>query len=178
MIACDGLAPGIDIEPRTVGGELPAQIVEYLDRQTAGIGRSLHHDRRHGADQHQLGDPPMTLAVLCDVARCLTTAGRVANMHRAPQVEMLNHCGGVSGVVIHVMMIANLRGSTMAAPIMGDDPIACVQEVEHLRVPIIGTQRPTMMENERLGVLGTPILVEDLNAILGGNTAHGFDPLD
>jgi hypothetical protein len=33
-----------------------------------------------------------------------------------------------------------------------------------------------MMEDERLGVLGTPIFVEDLNAILGGNIAHGFDP--
>jgi hypothetical protein len=97
-------------------------------------------------------------------------------MDRVPQVEMLNHCGGVSGVVIHVVTIANLRGSTMAAPIMGDHPIALVHEVEHLRVPVIGTQRPTMMEDESLGVLGTPIFVEDLNAILGGNIAHGFDP--
>src|SRR5512132_3204890 len=174
--AVKGPSRQIDIELRTVGGELPAQIIEYLDRQTAGIGRSLHHDRRHGADQHQLGDPPLTLAVLCNVARRLTTAGRVADMDRAPQVEMLNHCGGVSGVVIHVVTIANLRGSTMAAAIMGDDPIALVYDLEHLRVPVIGTQRPTMMEDERLGVLGTPIFVENLNAILGGNIAHGFDP--
>jgi hypothetical protein len=59
----------------------------------------------------------------------------------------------------------------MAASIMGDDPIALRHEVEQLRVPVIGTQRPTMMEDERLGVLGTPIFVEDLNAILGGDIA-------
>jgi hypothetical protein len=97
-------------------------------------------------------------------------------MDRVPQVEMLNHRGGVSGVVIHVVTVGNLRGSTVSASIMGDDPIALCHEVEQLRVPVIGTQRPAMMEDERLSVLGTPIFVEDLNAILGGNTAHAFDP--
>jgi hypothetical protein len=54
---------------------------------------------RHGADQHQLDNAALGLAVAGDIARCLTAAGRVADMDRVPQVEVLDHRGGVSDVV-------------------------------------------------------------------------------
>src|SRR6187455_2113327 len=44
------------------------------------------------------------------IARCLTAAGRVADMDRVPQVEVLDHRGGVSGVVVHVVAVADLGG--------------------------------------------------------------------
>src|SRR5512132_3409623 len=91
--AVKGPSRQIDIELRTVGGELPAQIVEYLDRQTAGIGRSLHHDRRHGADQHQLGDT--AIAVAGDVVGRLAAAGRMPDVDGVAQIEMLDDRGGV-----------------------------------------------------------------------------------
>ena len=36
----------------------------------------------------------------------------------------------------------------IATAVMGDDPIPVVQEVDHLRVPIVAAQRPAMMEHD------------------------------
>ena len=54
--------------------------VEHLDRQPAGVGRRLQHQRRDGADQHRLGDP--LGAVAADVAGHLAAAGGVADVDR------------------------------------------------------------------------------------------------
>ncbi len=48
----------------------------------------------------------------------------------------------------------------MAAAVMGDDAVALVEEEEHLGVPVIGAERPPVMEDDRLA--GAPVLVEDL----------------
>src|SRR5437660_5915833 len=42
-------------ELRTVSLDTSAQLVEYLEGQTAGIGSRLEHERWDGADQHRLG---------------------------------------------------------------------------------------------------------------------------
>src|SRR4030095_6142683 len=60
----------------------------------------------------------------------------------------------------------------MAAPIMSNDSIPLPEEVEHLSVPVIGAQRPAMMEDDGLRVLGAPVLVEYRHPILRGNCAH------
>jgi hypothetical protein len=126
-----------------------AEAVEHLDRQAARIGRRLHHDRRHGADQHQLGDAA-PLAVAGDVARRLAAAGGVADVDGVAQVEMLDHRGDVGGVVVHVVAVADLARAAMAAPVMGDDAVALLEEEEHLRVPVVGAQRPAVVEHDRL----------------------------
>src|SRR5204863_3547498 len=53
VVTVEGAAGDISIELRAVGGELLAEAVEDLDRQAARVGWCLHHDRRHGADEHQ-----------------------------------------------------------------------------------------------------------------------------
>src|SRR5271169_2677433 len=63
------------------------------------------------------------------------------------------------------MAVAGLGGSAVAAAVMGDDAIAMIEEEQHLRVPVIGRQRPAMAEHDRLTF--APVLVEDLNAVLG-----------
>src|SRR5882762_4361304 len=72
--------------------------------------------------------------------------------------------------MIHVMAAADLGGAAMAAPVMGYDAIAVLEEEQHLRVPIIGRQRPAMAEHD--GLTFAPVLVEDLNAVFGGDGAH------
>jgi hypothetical protein len=53
----------------------------------------------------------------------------------------------------------------MAAAVMRDHAIALREEEHHLRVPVVGAQRPAVMEDDRLRVLGAPVLVEDLGAV-------------
>src|SRR6266404_1483556 len=93
-------------------------------------------------------------------------------MHRTLQVKVCGQCRYVVSVMIHVMATAGLSGAAMAAPVVGYDAIAVLQEEQHLRVPVIGTQRPPMVEDDRLRVLRPPILVENLDAVFGGNCVH------
>src|SRR5438105_8413538 len=77
----------------------------------------------------------------------------------------------VIGVVIHVMPDTGLGGAAMAAPVVGDDAIAVAEEEHHLRVPVIGRQGPAVAEDD--GLTLAPVLVEDLNAVFGGDRTHG-----
>jgi hypothetical protein len=155
---------------RAVGSELLPESVEHLDRQAARIGRRLHHDRRHSADEHELGDA--AVAVAGDIVRRLAAAGRVADVDRVAQVEMGDESRDVGGVVIHVMASSDLCRPAVAAPVMGDDAIALPDEVEHLRIPVVGAQGPAVMEHNGLGVLRAPVLVEYFDAVLGRDRAH------
>src|SRR3989449_3785887 len=74
--------------------------------------------------------------------------------------------------MIHVMAATGLGGASMAAPVVGDDAIAVLEEEQHLRVPIIGRQRPPMAEHD--GLTLSPVLVEDLNAVSGRDGRHGI----
>ena len=111
-----------------VGGELLPEAVECLDRQAARVDWSLHHDGRHGADEHQLGDA--ALAVARDVACCFAAAGRMADVDRVAQIEMRDDSGGVRRVVAHVVPIADLARAAMAPPVMSNDAIPSLHEVE------------------------------------------------
>jgi hypothetical protein len=57
---------------------------------------------------------------------------------------------------------------------VGDDAVALPQEKQHLIVPIVGAQRPSVMEHD--GLTSAPILVEDFGAVLRRDHAHGGDP--
>src|SRR5215218_1536303 len=64
----------------------------------------------------------------------------------------------------------------MPAPIMGDDAISFVEEEHHLVVPIVTTQGPAVMEDDRLGLFGSPVLVEDVGAVGRGDEGHVCHP--
>src|SRR5262245_32808347 len=93
-------------------------------------------------------------------------------MDGVAQIKMLDDRGRVRGVVVHVVAVAHLARPAMAAPVMSDDSIPFPEEVEHLRVPVVGAQWPAMMEDDWLCVLGAPVLVEDRHAIVRGHRAH------
>lgn len=76
----------------------------------------------------------------------------------------------IVGVVIHVMAAAGLGGAAVAAPVVGDDAIAVCEEEQHLRVPVVRRQRPAVAEHD--GLPPAPVLVEDLDAVLGGDRGH------
>src|SRR6266436_2174065 len=74
--------------------------------------------------------------------------------------------------MIHVMAATGLRGTAMSAPVVGYDAIAVLEEEQHLRVPIIGRQRPAMAKHN--GLTFAPVLVVDLRSIFRRNCRHGM----
>jgi hypothetical protein len=105
----------------------------------------------------------------------LAAAGRMADVNGVLQIEMCRQRGQVVGVVVHVVAVAGLGGSPVAAPVMGDDAIAVLDEEQHLRVPVVSGQGPAVAEHDRLA--GTPVFVEDLGAVICGDGAHRASPL-
>jgi hypothetical protein len=53
----------------------------------------------------------------------------------------------------------------MAATVDTDHAITMLNEEQHLGIPIVGAERPGMMENDRLPL--APVLVEDFHAVFG-----------
>jgi hypothetical protein len=58
----------------------------------------------------------------------------------------------------------------MAATVDADYTIAMLDEEQHLGVPVVGAERPAMMEDNRLAL--SPVLVEDLSAVFRFDKAH------
>ena len=125
----------VAIELRAIGRELRLQAVEHFFWKAARIRRGLDHQRRYGTDQRGLRHP--ALAMPRQIVRDLATAGGMADVNRVFEIEMRCEGRKVIGIMIHVMAVADLRGSPMTAPVMSDDTIAVLEEEQHLRVPIV-----------------------------------------
>jgi hypothetical protein len=66
--------------------------------------------------------------------------------------------------------------TAVAAAVAGDDAVTVPDEEQHLGVPVVGSERPAVVEHDRLRVPGTPVLVEDLDPVLRGDHAHRCPP--
>jgi hypothetical protein len=62
----------------------------------------------------------------------------MADMNGVLQIEMRRHRRKVIGIMIHVVTVTGLAGTAVAAAVMGDHPVAVIEEEQHLRVPIVG----------------------------------------
>src|SRR4051812_48571841 len=93
----------------------------------------------------------------------------MADVHGVLEIKLFDNRVGV-----HVMTCGSLGRATMATTIMSDYPIAFAQKEHHLGVPVVGGQRPSMMKKDRLS--GPPVLIENLSAILRGDSTHRLFP--
>src|SRR5262245_16446675 len=100
----------------------------------------------------------------------LASAGRMADVNGVLEVEMRGHRGEIVRIVIHVVAVGDLRGAAVTAAVMRNNAIALVEEEQHLCIPVVGRQRPTMAEHN--GLTFAPILVEDFNAVFRFYKAH------
>jgi len=96
----------------------------------------------------------------------------MTNVHGILQIKMRSQSRKVVGIMIHVMAITRLSGPAVASSVLGDDAITVFEEEQHLRVPVIGRQRPTMAEDD--GLSFAPILVVNLRSVFGCDCAHCF----
>src|SRR5215831_18293600 len=110
-----------------------------------------------------------------EIAHHFAAAGGMADVNRILQIEMRGDRREVVGVMVHVMTGATLAGAAMAAAVMGDNAEAVIEEEQHLRIPIVRRQRPTVAEHNRLA--RAPILIEYLGAVLGRNRRHTKSPV-
>jgi hypothetical protein len=157
---------------RSVGDQSSTETVEHLDRQAARVLVGLDHDRRHRADQHRLGNASRAMAA--EIMGDFAAAGGVSDMHCILEVELCGERRYVVGIGVHFVAGSSLRRAAVAAPVMRDDAVAVVQEEQHLVVPIVGAERPAVMEYDRLA--STPVLVEYLGTVSGSDGRHGHVP--
>jgi hypothetical protein len=99
----------------------------------------------------------------------------VPDVNGAVQVKVRSQAGQVVGVVVHVVALADLCGTAVPAPVMGDHPVAVVQEEHQLGIPVVGRQRPPVTENDWLP--GAPVLDEDLSSVAGRELGQALPPV-
>ncbi|MNJ62210.1 hypothetical protein D3C77_580420 [compost metagenome] len=131
----------------------------------------MHHQWRYGGDQHRLDH--LVAGVAGHVAHHFATASRMADMHGALDAQVGDHGGHVVGVVVHVVAVPRLAGAAVATAVVGDHAVTVGEEEQHLRIPIVGAERPAVVEVDDRRIARAPILVEDLDAVLRGYIAHG-----
>jgi hypothetical protein len=136
------------------------------------VALRLHHQRRHRADQH--GPRYAVLAVRGDVVSDLAATGRVSDVDRVAQVEVLHDRAEVRSVVVHVVPFARLCRAAVPATVVRDHAAPVLQEEHQLGVPVIRRQRPSVAEDDRLP--RSPVLVEDLDTIVRGDRPHHLLP--
>src|SRR5215475_13797620 len=96
----------------------------------------------------------------------------MADVDGIAQIEMLHDRRGVRSVVVHVVTIADLARPAMAAPVVRNDAIPLLEEVQHLCVPVVGAQWPAMMEDDRLRLRRAPDFVVDGRSVLDCDRGH------
>jgi hypothetical protein len=72
-------------------------------------------------------------------------------MHGVAEIEMLDHGEGVGRVVVHIVPIRDLLRAPRTPPVTGNDGVALFKEGEHLHIPVVRAQPPTMGEHDWLG---------------------------
>src|SRR6266481_5892743 len=98
-----------------------------------------------------------------EIMHHLAAAGRMPDVNRILQVEMIRDGLQIIGIVIHVMSAAGLTRATMSASISRNDTIAFAEEKKHLRVPIIRRERPAVTEHNRLSA--APVFIIDVDVL-------------
>ena len=104
--------------------------------------------------------------------RDLAATGRMTDMDGVLEVELPHQLLHVLDIGVHVVAGVGLRRAAMAAAVVRHDSKAVVEKEHQLRIPVIGAERPAMVKDDRPRVLRTPVLVEDIGAVAGGDEGH------
>ena len=100
-----------------------------------------------------------------EIMHHLAAAGRMADVNRILQVEMIGDGLQIVGIVVHVVSAAGLSRAAMSAPISRNDAVTFAEEKKHLRVPIIRRERPAVTEHNRLPAAPVFIIDVDVSSV-------------
>ncbi len=165
----EGTAGHVQEELRPVSQIGLAEAVKHLHGQTAGTGLCLEHDRWHRSHEHSLGNPCRAMAA--DVAGHFPAACRVTDHHHVSQVQQLKQLRHIVSILVHVIAIPRLAGTSMPAAVVRDTAKSMGCEEKHLRLPRVRTERPAVTEGDDRPF--APVLVVDFRAVFGDELAHG-----
>src|SRR5438552_15347480 len=79
-----------------------------------------------------------------EIMHHLAAAGRMADVNRILQVEMIGHGLQIVGIMVHVVSAAGLSRATMSTPISCNDAETFAEEKKHMRVQIIRLESPAV----------------------------------
>ena len=85
---------------------------------------------------------------------------------------MLDQCCETVGVRVHLVAGPRLGGLAVTATVVRDRTESLRGEMQRGRFPRVGVEWPPVAEQEDGTVFRTPVLVEDLCTVLGGDLAH------
>jgi hypothetical protein len=75
-------------------------------------------------------------------------------MNGVDETQLLDYRKSVGGIRVHVVAVRGLGRPAMAAAMVRDHAISLSEEEHNLAVPVVGDQRPAMMEEQRLASFG------------------------
>src|SRR5713101_349494 len=110
-----------------------------------------------------------------DIVRHLASAGRMADQNQIVQVELFDELGKVIGILVHVVAVPRLIRLAVAAAVVSDDTVSVLAKEQHLRLPGVAGERPSMRKEDRLSL--SPVLVGDLGSVFGRDEGHAFGSL-
>src|SRR5580700_2169022 len=105
-----------------------------------------------------------------DITGDLAAAGGMPNMDGLLEVEMIDELSEVVGIGIEIISVPRLAGPAVAAPVMGDAPVAVRHQEKHLIFKRVGAERPPVAEDD--GLTRAPIVVVDLRTVLSRKRGH------
>jgi hypothetical protein len=82
-------------------------------------------------------------------ARRAVAPDRVADQYYVAQVELCDQLGQVVGVLVHVVAIPGLVGSSVAMAVVRDHSVALLTQEQHLAIPGVGAERPAVAKQRR-----------------------------
>jgi hypothetical protein len=105
-----------------------------------------------------------------DIPRHFAAARGMSHVDRIPQIELFRQRRQIVSVGVHVIAVPGLRRTPVTSAIGRDHAIATLAEEQHLRIPVVGAERPPMAEYDRLPL--APVFVENRCAVFGRNGVH------
>src|SRR5207247_10870613 len=113
-----------------------------------------------------------------EITHHLAAAGRMADVNRILEVEVIGHGLQIVGIMVHVVSAAGLSRATMSTSISCDDAETFAEEKKHLRVPIIRRERPAVTDHHRLPAAPVLIIDVDICSVFFSNSYvwHGVFP--
>src|SRR6202162_5056256 len=99
-----------------------------------------------------------------------SAAGGVADMNCVLQIKFFSEDREIVRVGVHVVAVPRLGGAAVPAPVMGDDSKTLLAEEQHLSVPVVRGERPSVTEHYGLAL--SPVLVVNVRAVFCRERRH------